>query len=233
RFDAGMVDGLPAPARRYLLRAIAPGTPLATSAEVTMGGTIQLAPDADPLPMRAEQILSKERGFAWRARVGRGLVRIRGYDRLLDGVGEMRWWLLGVVPVVNASGEDFDRSAAGRLAAETVLMVPSLLLPEAGAEWEPVDDRRARVRLPWSGETEPVTVEVDRDGRLVRVVLQRWNGDPANGPVGRLPFVGDSLGDERTFGGYTVPTTSRAGWRLGEPDERPFFRAAIEAVTYR
>jgi hypothetical protein len=233
RFEPEMVAGLPGPARRLLLHAIAPGTPLATSVELAMAGTIRLRPGADPLPMRAEQVIRLGRGFVWKARVGDGPVRIRGYDRFYDEVGEMRWWLLGVVPVVSEAGADFDRSAAGRLAAETVLLVPSLLLPVAGAEWEAVDLRSARVRLPWTGETEPVHVEVDDVGRLVRLSLRRWNGDPAHGAVGRIPFIADALGHERTFGGYTIPTTVRAGWRTDEPDGFAFFHASIERAVYR
>lgn len=233
RFDPSMVEGLPAPARRLLLRAIAPGTPLASSVELRMRGTIQLDREREPMAMRAEQLLRHGDGFAWRARVASGAMRIRGYDRLLGGTGEMRWWLYGVVPVVRADGDDYDRSAAGRLAAETIWLLPSALLPAAGAEWEPVDDSTARVRLPWTGETEPVEVTVDDDGRPTRVSIRRWNGDPANGPVGRLPFIADSMARERTFDGYSIPTTVRAGWRLDAPDAFPFFHAVIEEAVYR
>ena len=81
RFDARMVDGLPEPARRYLLHAIEPGTPLARSVNVSMEGTIVLDPQRDPLPMHASQVLSPPDGFIWSARTTGGLMRIRGYDR--------------------------------------------------------------------------------------------------------------------------------------------------------
>lgn len=226
-FDPAMVKGLPAPAQRYLRRAIAPGTPLARSARLTMHGTLRLSPGGDALPMRAEQVLAPPAGFVWRARVGRGAMRVRGYDRFGHEAGAMRWWMLGLVPIVRADGADVTRSAAGRLAGEGV-MVPSMLLPGRGAAWEAVDDSTARVRMTVGGEPVVTTLRIDADGRLRQASIQRWR-DAASGYV-RFDV---ELSAERTFGGYTVPTHLRAGWRLGEADEFPFFDATIDSVEYR
>jgi len=43
-----------------------------------------------------------------------------GYDRLSSGTAQMRWRLLGLLPVMTAAGPDITRSAAGRLAGELV-----------------------------------------------------------------------------------------------------------------
>lgn len=226
-FDPAMVAGLPAPPQRYLRRAIAPGTPLARSARLTMHGTLRLSPGGDALPMRAEQVLSPPAGFIWRARVGRGAMRVRGFDRYGRGEGAMRWWMLGLVPIVRAGGEDVTRSAAGRLGGEAVL-VPGALLPGRGAVWEAVDDSTARVRMMVDGEPVVTTLRIDGEGRLRHASIQRWR-DAASG-YARFDV---ELSDERRFGGYTVPTRLRAGWRLGEPDAFPFFDATIDSVEYR
>lgn len=229
-FDAGMVSRLPDAARRWLLHAIAPGTPLARVVELRMHGTLRLKRGAAPLPMRAEQVLAPPAGFVWRARVGRGLMRIRGYDRY-DGRGEMRWWLLGVIPVAGRADADVTRSAAGRLGGEAVLL-PSALLPQRGASWEGVDDRTARVRVDIGSEPVESTIRVARDGALERIVIRRWNGDVANGAVGYLPFIVDFEG-ERTFGGYTIPAVMAAGWAEDGETPDPFFHATIDHATYR
>src|SRR5262249_22737533 len=52
-FTEDMVSDLPAPARRYLLHAIRPGTPLASSVSLGMGGTMRLKPDQEWMPMKA------------------------------------------------------------------------------------------------------------------------------------------------------------------------------------
>lgn len=48
----------------------------------------------------------------------------------LDATGEMRWRLFGRIPVMSASGPDLDRSAAGRVALDS-LLVPTAWLQEA------------------------------------------------------------------------------------------------------
>jgi hypothetical protein len=232
RFHPQMVEGLPAPARRYLLHAIEPGTPLATSVRLDISGSIRLSRDADPLPMDSEEILAPPRGYIWRARVRQGPVTIRGFDAYAEGEAEMRWWLAGVIPVVRAKGDDLSRSAIGRLLGEAVFL-PATLLPGRGAVWEQVNDSTARVRLKAKDEVVEITVEVGPDGSLQGVVFPRWNADPANGPVGYLRFASDQFTEERTFNGYTIPTRYRSGWRLGDADEFAFFFAAITNAEYR
>lgn len=230
-FNPAMVDGLPAPAQRYLRRAIAPGTPLARSVTLTMRGTLRLSPGGDALPMRAEQVLAPPAGFIWRARVGRGAMRFRGFDRYGGGEGAMRWWMLGLVPIVRADGTDVTRSAAGRLGGEAIL-VPSALLPSRGAVWEAVDDGAARVRLMVDGEPVTTALQIAPDGRLLHASLMRWRDDAGNGAPGYVRFDVE-LSGERTSGGYTVPVHLRAGWRLGEPDEFPFLDATLDSAEYR
>lgn len=230
-FDPAMVDGLPEPARRYLLHAIAPGTPLARSVRLAMHGTLRLSPDGDTLPMRAEQVLAPPAGFIWRARVGSGAMRFRGFDRYTHGQGQMRWWMAGLLPLVRAGGADVTRSAAGRLGGEAVLL-PSALLPARGAAWEAVDDSTARVRLAIGGEPVTATLRIDAGGRLLHASLMRWRDDAGRGAPGYVRFDVEFSG-ERTFGGYTVPGHLRAGWRLGEPDEFPFFDATLDSAEYR
>lgn len=232
RFDPEMVADLPEPAGRYLLRSIEPGTPLSQSVRLTMPGSIRMSRDGELLPMESEERLTAESGFVWRSRIKMGVVPIRGYDLYVDGEGQMQWWLAGLIPVVRADGPDVSRSAAGRLLAETVIFLPAMLLPSCGARWEAVDASTALVRLEAHGEKAEITVEIDREGRLQRHTLPRWNGDPEFGPVGHLPFVADEFEGERTFGGYTLPTRFRAGWRLGEEGEFPFFYPVIEDAEY-
>jgi hypothetical protein len=233
-FTPEMTEGLPAPAQRFLRRAIAPGTPLVRAATLRMRGAMRLSPGAAPLRMQAEQVLAPPRGFLWRARVGPRLARISGYDRYTPGAGgEMSWRLYGLLPVVRARGEDVTRSAAGRLAGEAVL-VPAALLPRFGVVWEEGDARRAHYRMRVGDEDVHCTLEVDGEGRLVRASLRRWRGAGRKGepPAGYARFDVDGWAEERRFGGYTLPTRFRAGWQLGEPGEFPFFFATLTEVHF-
>ncbi len=232
-FDSAMVEGLPEPACRYFLHALGPGTPLARSVTLRMHGGLRLRPDAPPLAMSADQILAPPHGFVWRARVARGPLRMNGFDRHGWGAGELRWWAWGLIPAVHGAGEDVSRSAAGRLGLESVLLPPALL-PHRGVEWRAVDAVRAVARIVIDGgEAVEVTIEVAADGRLLRASGPRWREDAGDGAPGYVPFAAEFTSEERSFGGVTIPTRLRAGWRLGEPGVEPFFEATIDDATFR
>jgi hypothetical protein len=118
-------------------RRSGPCRPLATSARLGMRGQLRLG---RWLPFQAEQVVAPHHGFYWAARVA-GL--INGFDRYLDGQGELRWKLLGVVPVTQAEGPNVARSAVGRAAGEAMWLPPALLprlgssgrQPTTGTSW--------------------------------------------------------------------------------------------------
>jgi len=126
RFSPSLVASLPEPAQRLLTRSIAVGTPLARAVLLEMEGRLRVG---RWLPFQASQVLAPPLGFVWAARAGWGPIAFHGFDRYGDGTGEMQWRLGGVVPVIRAHGADITRSAAGRLAAEAVLVPTTLLDP--------------------------------------------------------------------------------------------------------
>jgi hypothetical protein len=183
------------------------------------------------LPFHAEQVIHLERGFIWQAAVPRfGMPLIRGFDRLVDGAGEMRWKLFGLVPVMTASGPDITRAAIGRFDVESVWL-PSVLVRQ-NVRWASNDARHAAVLL--RHNSEPVEFEIDESGRLQSVRMQRWS-NPGGGSF-RLVEFGGMLDAERTFAGYTIPSRVRVGWYFGSPRfdvEGEFFRATIEDALFR
>jgi len=127
-FDPAMVAGLPEPVRRYLTHAVAPGTPLWQSVQVSMVGHIKIGAWR---PFTATQVVAQPRGYIWAANARLFGIPVMGYDRLSGGSGEMRWRLLDLVPVVSTDGPDMARSAAGRLASE-IALIPTAF---GGATW--------------------------------------------------------------------------------------------------
>ncbi len=225
-FDAAAVAGLPEPARRWLRHAIVPGTPLWPSGELTMRGEIRLGVWRR---FTARQVLAPPHGFVWAARTRLAGLPVTGFDRLSAGSGQLRWRLAGVVPVVSADGPDVTRSAAGRLAGETVL-APTTALP---ARWSAgADGDRAVATWLVAGVEERVELQVGPDGRLLGVTMRRW-GDPDGVPFGRYPF-GVAVDAEATFGGVTIPSVLRAGWWWGTDRQQQgeFFRAEITGASW-
>jgi hypothetical protein len=183
-------------------------------------------------PFRAEEVIQRGRGMIWCATVRMYGLPVRGSDRFLDGDGAMRWKLLGVIPVVTASGPDVTRSAAGRLAAESVWL-PSILL-EDGVRWTVLGASELEARLTLQGHPMELRLTVGGDGRLEALALKRW-GNPDGGEF-RLGDFGGMVDEEGTFGGYTVPTRLRVGWgfNAGRLDsDRESFRVTVDEATYR
>lgn len=225
-FTLDLLADLPEPARRWLAHSIAPGTPLWRSVELEMHGQLKIGAWRR---FTATQVIAPPEGYIWAARASVWGLPVTGYDRLSAGTGEMRWRLLGVLPVVTADGPDVTRSAAGRLASEIAL------LPTAfrAAAWRAGDTPDTAVATWQVGpETIDVALHVGPDGRLLDVLVQRWSD--AGGAFGTVPF-GVTCEQERTFDGVTVPSVVRAGWWWGTPRaaEGEFFRAEVTGATHR
>ena len=185
-FDPVGLAELPAPAKRLLSRVLPEGTPLVTAVELEMTGSIKLGPRW--MMFRSQQILRAGVGFVWRPVVGGRLVKFVGADLLGPDDSRMEFRFHGLIPVVRATGPDIARSAAGRLAAETVMWLPQALTPQAGATWAGVDDDRAVVSL--AGEHDLPEVEVTVRPDVVADVPRRAVVIPGAGQVGIIKIRG-------------------------------------------
>jgi hypothetical protein len=220
-FSGAELEGLPDPMRGYVEAAVAPGTPLATSARFRMAGSIKLGDRW--VPFRARQIEAPHHGFVWSARAG----VIVGSDWYADGHGAMSWRVLGLVRVMHADGPDVSRSAAGRVGAEAV-WVPTALLPRFGVTWTATD----LPHITASYTLDEVDIELHYtlgdDARVRSVVFDRWGDPDDTGTWGHHPF-GFEVTGHATFDGLTIPSSGRAGWFYGTDrwHEGEFFRAEI------
>jgi hypothetical protein len=226
-FDPQDFAHLPAAVRHYLGHAIAPGTPLASAVRLRMHGHIRLGKWR---PFKADQVILASGAMIWRARVRLPGLSIRGFDRYVNNKGAMQWRVLGIVPLIRAAGRNVTRSAAGRLAAESVWL-PSMLC-EPGVTWTANEAGVAHAHFTLGREPVDVALALD-DGCLQFVALSRW-GNPDSGPFRRVDF-GAMVEQEATFGGYTIPARLRAGWYFGTDrfeSEGEFFRVTIDNARY-
>lgn len=227
-FDIGDFAHLAEPVQRYLAHAIAPGTLLASAVRLRMHGSIKLSRWR---PFKAEQVIVQDRGMIWQASVRVHGVEIQGQDSFVDGVGAMRWKLLGLIPVMQASGPDVSRSAAGRVAAES-LWLPSALCG-AGVSWIADNSATTRVRLSVDGHVADLALALNQ-GRVQSVALARW-GNPEGREFHNADF-GAFVEQEATFGGYTIPARLNVGWYFGTDRfdaEGKFFHVTIDDAVYR
>lgn len=228
-FQTPSIAHLPEAVQRYLKHAITPGAQLAQVVRLHMHGEIKLK---HWLPFRAEEVIVWKRGFIWSATVRMFGMPVLGFDRLIDGEGAMRWKLLGVIPVMTASGPDITRSAAGRVAGE-VVWLPSILCNNE-VSWATADSSRLNARFNAYGENVEMELLIDDKGQLNTVQLQRW-GNPRDTGFHYISF-GVIVEDENRFDGFAIPTRLRAGWYFGTDrfeSEGEFFRVTIDDAEYR
>lgn len=157
---------------------------------------------------------------------------IRGFDRFVGGEGAMQWKLFGIVPVMKASGPNINRSAAGRVKAESVWL-PSILCGD-DVSWTAEDSLHPNAHFTGRTDTQPLALTIDDQGRLKNIKLQRW-GNPEGGEFHDAPF-GGVVEEEGTFGGYTIPTCVRIGWHFGTDrfeSDGEFFRATVDDAKFR
>jgi hypothetical protein len=228
RFATELANGLPEPARRWVTHAVAVGTPLWPSVQLTMHGEIKLGAWR---PFTARQLLAPPHGFIWAATARFAGLPVTGFDRYSSGTGQMRWRLLGLIPVMTGAGPDVARSAAGRLAGEGVCWLPTAFGGLAWSAGSEPDTAVATWRI--GDQEESVQLRVGSDGGLREVMLQRW-GNPDGQSFGRYPF-GVAVEAERTFGGVTLPSALRAGWWWGTDRQSSgeFFRVEITDAVFR
>jgi hypothetical protein len=223
-FKPARVSELPEAAARWLCGAVPPGTPLSRAAVLHMRGDIKLGRWR---PFTASQVVSPAAGFIWAATTRVAALHISGFDRYSSGTGQMRWRLLGAIPVMSAAGPDVARSAAGRLAAESVF-VPTAYKQ---ATWAPGPDADTTLAT-WhiDDHVETVQLRVAADGALREISMSRW-GNPSGAPYGRHPF-GVMLEDHTTFNGIRIPSAVRAFWEWGtdRQTQGEFFRARITSM---
>lgn len=219
-FAENEIEGLPEPVQRMFRAAIVPGRPLATSARLELRGAIKLRRWTR---FRGRETIAPLTGFVWSARAG----PIAGYDRYANGEGELRWKLLGLVPVVQASGPDVARSSAGRLAAEAIWL-PTALLPRFGIAWSAVGEHRVTARLRIDAHELEIHYLLDDASRVQACWFDRW-GDPDSTGVYDLHPFGMEASSHRTFAGLTIPSRGRAGWHYGTErwEDGVFFRYGI------
>jgi hypothetical protein len=228
-FDPGATGGLPEPVRRWVRHAIAPATPLLTSAELELHGEIRLGRWR---PFTAVQRLAPAGGFVWAATARVLGLPVTGFDRYTRGKGQLRWRLLNAVPVMTAGGPDISRSAAGRHAGELLIAAPAAAL-SPGITWRQLDTDRVAASVPVGDAVHEVTLTVAVDGSLTELVMTRW-GDPDKQGFGEHIF-GAALHGETHFGGFMIPREITAGWHYGTDrwPEGMFIRYVIDHARYR
>jgi hypothetical protein len=222
-------DGLPDPVRRYLRYAIDTGTPSLRTARMTHQGHFRPKPNLKWFRIDGVQYFTvASPGFVWNASIRPvPFVRIDACDSLLAGRGNMLVKLASLIPIVNAQGAEIDQGARLRWLAECAWF-PYGWLAES-VRWEPIDGHLARVSLRGNGLPATAAIEVDDDGKLVRLRANRYR-DTGGGQAVLTPWTGVYT-EYQAFNGFRVPTFVDVAWEL-QAETFSYARFKISTLEY-
>lgn len=213
------LEGLPAPAQRYLRAMGVLGRARVRLFDVAMRGRFRLRPDGPWMPMQALQrntVAPVARVFSMVIRMG-GVLPMIGGDTYLGGVGRMQGKLGGLVTVADGYGPEFDVGELTTWLDDAVLLAPSMLL-SAPVEWQARSDELIELTLHDAGHTVRATVQLDALGRPADVWSDdRWVDLPS-GPT-RAEWHTPVPGWTGAPGSLPMPLPGCATWML---DDGPY-----------
>jgi hypothetical protein len=210
---------LPPVAARYLRAMGVVGRPRTWSLRAHFTGRFRRGPDEPWLPLDAWQYnagLEVARLFRMRLIVA-WVVPMWGWDTYRDGIGRMLGKALGLVPVADGSGPQFDISELTTWLNDAGCLAPSMLL-HPRTTWDAVGNDSFRVSVTDADRTVSAEVFVDDDGRPRDFrTTDRW-ADLPGGPVRApwtTPVAGWTVVEERP-----LPTGGAAVWHLPDGEFR-------------
>jgi hypothetical protein len=202
---------LPTPVQRYLRRVEAVGKPHVHSVRAQM--TIQLRGNASESWMEGtvEQYNDFDKGLRFFfLQAQRGPLSF-DVAHLFDEEGAtMRARILGLFPVMDASGEQLTQSETVTLLNDMCVLAPATLLSPK-LKWTPIDETRARVTLAHGGYLVSAVLTFSADGDLVNFVSE--DRAQSDGKTSAYYPWWTPMSDYRNFGAHRLASIGEAQWQ--------------------
>lgn len=232
RYDAGELQGLPAPVQRYFRAVLTDGQPVIAAATIEMTGTINMSATSEnwkPFTSR-QHVVTKRPGFLWDAKVSMfpGLP-VRVVDSYIAGQGRLIAKLLGLFTVADAcDGGELARGELMRYFAEAA-WYPTALLPSQGVRWEAVDDASANANLV-DGQLSLTLLFRFGEGDTIASVHAESRGAGVGRDMVMRPWD-CSLSDYQPRDRMSIPMVGEAAW-VQPGGRRAYFVGKVSALSY-
>lgn len=224
------LSALPTLVQRYLRGVGVLGGPRVQNYRVRFHGRIRSDPGSRWMPFVADQTSFADRPtrlFLMRARMF-GLP-VEAFHQFVDGRARMRVNLLGVIRMVDATGDVMDRSETVTLFNDMCLLAPATLV-DAPIVWEPVDCHTVRAKFANAGQTISAMLVFDKDMLINFMSDDRSRASSDGKTFTRLPFS-TPITHYRDVGPARLASHGDARWRL-PGGEFTYGEFDIESVHY-
>jgi hypothetical protein len=218
---------LPPVVQRYLRRAGVVGQPRAHSMSARWSGRMRRAPGSPWFPIQAEQhniYGPLMRTFFIRGRMMG--IPILGRDLYAEGRGQMVMRVLGLVPVVDLSGDELAVSGLVTIFNDMCLLSPSALL-DRRVGWHESDERSARASLTDGDRRDTAKLQFDDAGDLADFTTDDRFMEVGGG-LQRVPWS-TPVSEFREIDGRRRPTFGQGVWRLADGE---FVYAEFRLLQY-
>lgn len=166
-------------------------------------------------------------GFIWTARISGPLgFPIYVTDSYVNGKGEIDGRLLGLIPVVQASGKEVDQGARLRFLNE-IMWFPSAALHPA-ITWQSVDSVSARATFSDRDQSVSAIFYFGADGDLVDMRADRYREE--NGSF-HLATWSTPLDTHKEMAGLRIPVRGEGVWKLQAGDFH-YIRLRIDEIEF-
>lgn len=220
-YDPAELAGLPAPVQRYFRHVLKPGQPYLRSARLRHDGQFKTDLNKGWMAITGEEYFLADRpGYIW---IGH-TTWFSACDQYIAGAGSLTVRLLGILPIVRASGPSFDQGELLRWLAETVWF-PTSLLPGGRTIWSPIDDDSATLTLTDHDQTVVCLMQFNEQGEIVRYQAQRYSDET------HIDTWTGYLSAYRQMHGLRVPTQASAAWVIAGK-EKPYARFTLRQIEY-
>ncbi len=212
--DRDRIDGMPAPVRAYLTKALGSRRQAIRTVRFRHGGVFRPTLDGTWQSIRGEQYEAADPpGFVWRGRMRMAPgVWTDVRDRTVNGIGGMLVSLESSMTLFDRTGPEIDQGSLLRLVSDFVLF-PTVLLDGRYVTWSALDEHRARVALRVR-ECAVNGVFEFGDDSLPRGFSAERYFDNGKAPPRLLPWSGD-IADYRVIDGMLIPHHFVGYWHVG------------------
>jgi len=224
----GDLVGLPEPVQQWLRFSGIIGREQAVTVKLTQEGQFRRSPDGKWMPFTATQYYTTPQpAFLWQAKIRMApLLPLKVRDKYMHGQGHMLGKLLGLFPVVDASGPKLDQATLLRYLNE-IMWFPSAALADY-ISWEAIGDSSAKATMKYGGVEASAVFYYNEKGAIVNMVADRYR--EVNGEF-RLDQWSTPISAYRQFNGVTVPSEGQGVWNLSSGDFA-YIKLEITSLEY-